>query len=103
MHPGVVSTRFATNNGWMGRLQRRLMDVVSVTPEQGADTLVWLATAPDAARRNARYWVRRREVTPSRLARDDERAERLWRESNALARVDADATIAAALKTHAVA
>jgi NAD(P)-dependent dehydrogenase (short-subunit alcohol dehydrogenase family) len=103
MHPGVVSTRFATNNGWMGRLQRRLMDVVSVTPEQGADTLVWLATAPEVAHRNARYWVRRREVMPSRLARDDERAERLWRESKALTGLDADAMIASALEAHAVA
>lgn len=101
MHPGVVSTRFATNNGWMGRLQRRVMDVVSVTPEQGADTLVWLATAAEAATRNAHYWVRRQAVTPSRLARDDERAEQLWRESAALAGLDTDTVIRRAAEAHA--
>lgn len=103
MHPGVVSTRFATNNGWMGRLQRRLMDVISVTPEQGADTLVWLAGMPADPRLNARYWVRRREVTPSRLARDDARAEQLWTASAALAGLDLDGLITTALRDHAVA
>ncbi len=48
LHPGVVSTRFAVNNGRRGRMMRRIMDVVSVTPEEGADTLVWLAHNPAA-------------------------------------------------------
>lgn len=102
LHPGLVSTRFATNNGWMGRVQRRLMDLAAITPEQGADTLVWLASAPEAATKNARYWVRRHDVIPSRLARDDERGERLWAASATLARLDADALIRTAVADHAV-
>ncbi len=94
MHPGVVRTRFATNNGGRGRLLRRLMDLVSVTPEQGADTIAWLAESPEGARDSGTYWVRRRPVQPSRAARDDALAERLWRVSGDLAGLDLDGAIA---------
>lgn len=102
LHPGVVSTRFATNNGRMGRLLRRVMDVVSVTPAQGADTLVWLSSAPEALEGSGDYWVKRRRVRPSRTARDDARAERLWTMTSELTGLDADQLIRTAM-AHAVA
>ncbi|MBL0940131.1 MAG: SDR family NAD(P)-dependent oxidoreductase [Gemmatimonadaceae bacterium] len=90
MHPGVVRTRFATNNGPMGRLQRRIMNLVSVTPEEGADTLVWLSHAPDALRSSGDYWVERRLTEPSRLARRDDLAEQLMTDSLPLTGLDTD-------------
>ena len=102
LHPGVVRTRFATNNGRMGRLLRRVMDVVSVTPAQGADTLVWLSSAPEALEGSGDYWVKRRRVTPSRTARDDARAEALWATTSRLTGLDADQLIRDAM-AHAVA
>lgn len=103
MHPGVVSTRFATNNGGMGRVLRRIMDVVSVTPAQGADTLVWLSHAAEPLAHSGQYWVKRRLRTPSRTARNDAWGERLWQESAALAGFDADASIADAMSTRGAA
>lgn len=100
MHPGVVSTRFATNNGRVGRLLRWVMDRVSITPEQGADTLVWLAGADDAARASGRYWYKRTPRTPSRLAQRQDLAERLWVASAALAGLDADALVQSAGAMH---
>jgi NAD(P)-dependent dehydrogenase (short-subunit alcohol dehydrogenase family) len=102
LHPGVVRTRFATNNGRMGRLLRRVMDVVSVTPAQGADTLVWLSSAPEALEGSGDYWVKRRRVTPSRTARDDTRADALWATTSRLTGLDADQLIRDAM-AHAVA
>lgn len=102
LHPGVVSTRFATNNGPMGRLLRRVMDVVSISPTRGADTLVWLAYAAEALEASGEYWVKRRRVTPSRAARDDARAEQLWTTTSALTGLDADQLIQHAM-AHAVA
>lgn len=102
MHPGVVRTRFATNNGRMGRVLRRVMDLVSITPAQGADTLVWLSHAPEAGTGSGDYWVNRRRVTPSRTARDDERAERLWEATYRLTGLNTDQSISDAM-THAVA
>jgi hypothetical protein len=49
------------------------------TAEQGADTLVWLATAPDIEA--GRYYHRRRPKSPSRAARDPVLAGRLWETS----------------------
>ncbi|MCA2996302.1 SDR family NAD(P)-dependent oxidoreductase [Gemmatimonas sp.] len=90
MHPGVVRTRFATNNGRMGRLLRGVMDLVSISPEAGADSLVWLSSAEEATNDSGHYWCRRRKITPSRLARREDLAERLWLRSGALTALDGD-------------
>jgi NAD(P)-dependent dehydrogenase (short-subunit alcohol dehydrogenase family) len=97
LHPGVVRTRFAENNGRLGRLLRRIMDLVSVTPEAGADTLTWLASAPDALQGSGSYWVRRRRTTPSRAARDAALAARCWAATDTLLQLDADALLRDAL------
>ena len=102
LHPGVVSTRFATNNGGMGRLLRRAMDLISVTPAQGADTLVWLSQAPEALDGSGDYWEKRVRVTPSSTARDDAGAEQLWTTTSQLTGLDADQLIRDAM-SHAVA
>lgn len=96
IHPGVVSTRFATNNGRLGRVLRRVMDLNSVTPEQGADTVLWLATASEALANPGGYWVRRRLTTPSRLARDSAMSEQLWARTGKLLHLDLDAMVRAA-------
>ena len=44
-----------------------------LAPERGADSVVWLASAPDAALLDGDYVVKRRVVTPSR-ARAQRRA-----------------------------
>lgn len=96
MHPGVVSTRFATNNGSMGRFLRRVMDLRSVTAAQGADTMVWLATTLDehVCRASGSYWYKRSPGSLSRAANDDGRAEQLWTMSASLTDLDADRLIA---------
>lgn len=96
MHPGVVATRFAVNNGRRGRVLRRLMDVVSIGPDAGADTIVWLARDDVANDVSGGYWVKRARVTPSAEALDERLAERLWHYSASVARIDPDAYIAAA-------
>ena len=93
MHPGVVTTRFATNNGRMGRMMRRAMDVVAIDPDRGADTLVWLAACDEATATSGEYWVKRQRRTPSRAARDTEISDDLWRRSAELAGIDADALV----------
>lgn len=95
LHPGVVSTRFAVNNGRRGRVLRRIMDVVSITPDAGADTLVWLARAERPLASTGGYWVKRAPMEPSNPALDDQLAEGLWQYSAECAQVDADALVAA--------
>jgi retinol dehydrogenase 12 len=100
LHPGVVSTRFATNNGPMGRLLRGIMDLVSVTADAGADTLVWLSQAPEALAHNGSYWVKRARKVPSRTARNEAMAETLWRHTAALTGLDVEHLLAQAVGVH---
>lgn len=85
LHPGLVASRFAANNGWNGRLQRRVMDWFSVSVEAGSDTAAWLLACDDATQASGSYWVQRTRTAPSRTARNDAHAERLWMESERLA------------------
>jgi NAD(P)-dependent dehydrogenase (short-subunit alcohol dehydrogenase family) len=97
LHPGVVRTRFGLNNGRRGRLLRWLLDLNSIPPEQGADTLVWLAEHDDALAHPGGYFVKRQLRTPSRLARDASRSEELWQASARLLHLDADALVRTAM------
>lgn len=77
MHPGVVSTGFG-REGWGA--QGWLWDyfVPKLTPEQGADTVVFLATSPAVAGVSGRYWYRRKPKRSSPVSRDARAWSRLW-------------------------
>jgi NAD(P)-dependent dehydrogenase (short-subunit alcohol dehydrogenase family) len=84
VHPGFVRTGFGKNDGVLTRLAISLGMLVARSPERGAETLVWLATAPQVAEESGKYWVDRQERRPSREGRDDGVARRLWEVSEAL-------------------
>ncbi|HEY5756590.1 MAG TPA: SDR family NAD(P)-dependent oxidoreductase, partial [Steroidobacter sp.] len=84
MHPGVVDSNFASHaDDVMQKYMASIKDI-SVTPETGADTLVWLATAEEPGRTTGGYFHQRAAVASSLPAQDDAAAERLWKESEAL-------------------
>jgi len=83
LHPGAVATRLGQQNGALVRLLTRALSVFFRTPAQGADTALWLATAPELDA-SGRYFASRRERTPAAWARDPELARRLWEESERL-------------------
>jgi hypothetical protein len=56
--------------------------MVMISPEKGADTLVWLATTTAGADwKPGEYFVKRRPGARSREARDPSLARQLWDES----------------------
>jgi NAD(P)-dependent dehydrogenase (short-subunit alcohol dehydrogenase family) len=78
-HPGFVQTGFAMNNP--GLLKSAIKVVASLfarTPEKGAETLVWLATSPEAAKTTGEYFHDRKVAKVQKLGRDDALAEHLW-------------------------
>jgi retinol dehydrogenase-12 len=84
-HPGFVHTGFGGNNGTVvGAIVGLAATVAGRTPEKGAETLVWLATSPDAAKFNGEYFFDCAPGRRSRRARDDEMAGRLWELSERL-------------------
>lgn len=89
VHPGAVRTGFGENNSGLLKSLFGLARPFMLTPEQGADTLVYLASSPNVAGETGGYWARRRLVQPSAAARDPAAALRLWEVSARLAGVTA--------------
>lgn len=85
VHPGLVASRFASNNGAMGRLQRRVMNWFSVSASAGADTAAWLLASREGAQHTGAYWVCRTRTEPSAAAQDMHVADELLRTTCALA------------------
>lgn len=83
-HPGGVATRLGQTDAAWTRLASRVIGAFLLTPEQGARTSVYLATAPGLGSVSGRYFAKEREIRPSRAARDDAAARRLWEASEAL-------------------
>lgn len=80
-HPGVVRTQFGRGNP-VFRFFFRYSPGLR-TPEEGADTLVWLATAPAAQLRRGGYYCDRRVQQPAARCVDPEFTARVWAASSA--------------------
>lgn len=79
--PGMVRTQFGgfgSDQGFLLNIVYALAKPFSVSPEQGADSLIWLATSKEAASLQGQYISKRRPVTPSKQALDSKLAEELW-------------------------
>ena len=78
MHPGWARTEGVSNSLPTFNL---IMQPLLRTPEQGADTIVWLATAPGPEQSSGRFWFDRREVPTHMLESTKEtpaEREALW-------------------------
>lgn len=78
LHPGAVVTGlYESLPGPVLRALQRVMD----SPEKGARTSVFLALSPEVEGVSGKYFVGCKARATSRLARDEQLASRLWRES----------------------
>ncbi|MBI3303849.1 MAG: SDR family oxidoreductase, partial [Deltaproteobacteria bacterium] len=68
LHPGGVATGLGWNNGWWAVLIAKALRPFLRTPEQGADTAVYLATSPEVEAVNGKYFCDRRAVQLSPTA-----------------------------------
>ena len=86
LHPGFVATRFARDGdtGMLGSLVMPLLRPFALSPAQGAQTSIYVATAPELEGITGGYWVKSAPATPSVSAQDDAAARRLWEVSEQL-------------------
>jgi NAD(P)-dependent dehydrogenase (short-subunit alcohol dehydrogenase family) len=87
LHPGMVATAIAQRGGLV-ELGWRVMKPFMIGPEQGAETPVFLSTAPDPTPFHGAYVIRKALVEPDAAARDNDLAHRLWLESARLVGVE---------------
>lgn len=78
LHPGFVATNFGHNGNGIGKWIIQLTQRNALTPEQGAQTSIYLASSPEVTGVSGAYFYDRRIVQPSKSAQDDEVARRLW-------------------------
>jgi retinol dehydrogenase-12 len=83
-HPGVVRTGFGRESRPLLRLGITIARPFMLSPERGADTIVYLASSPDVAGQTGGYYVKRQRREPSVAARDDAAARELWELSEKL-------------------
>jgi NAD(P)-dependent dehydrogenase (short-subunit alcohol dehydrogenase family) len=84
LHPGFVSTRFGDQSG--GAFQRviGIAKFFAISPEKGAETIIYLATSDDVANQSGAYFYKCHPLNPTKEAQDGQAAQRLWDESSRL-------------------
>src|SRR5215208_3222500 len=84
LHPGSVGTNFGQTNRGPMALFFRIFKPFMRSPEQGADTLVWLASSPDVDGVSGKYFSDRKEIEAKSVAYDRATCSRLWEISEEL-------------------
>jgi retinol dehydrogenase-14 len=84
VHPGPVSTNFGMNNGGLMVLLFRALKPFMRTPEQGADTLIYLASSPEVEGVSGRYFADRKVISSFEEPHDVSVQRKLWEESEEL-------------------
>ena len=85
LHPGFVATRFADESGGLISHLAWLAKFFAISPAEGAQTIIYLASSPEVANVTGKYFYKCRPTNPSALALDDRAALALWQRSAALA------------------
>ena len=84
LHPGAVATRLLADYMRVPLVGGALARTFGVSPEQGADTVVYLASASEVETVTGKYFTNRRETRSSPASYDESAARRLWEVSEKL-------------------
>jgi NAD(P)-dependent dehydrogenase (short-subunit alcohol dehydrogenase family) len=78
LHPGFVATDIGSRHGFVPGLLWSLGKLYAISPEEGARTSIFLASAAEVEGLSGRYFVRCKEKRSSEASYDREAAVRLW-------------------------
>lgn len=79
LHPGHVATDiWKTNFSIIGPALKWVMGLFALTPEEGADNTIYLASSADVEGTTAKYFVKREASPSSPISYDEEVAQKLW-------------------------
>jgi NAD(P)-dependent dehydrogenase (short-subunit alcohol dehydrogenase family) len=90
LHPGFVATRFGDASGGLGGFVVKTAKRFALTPEEGARTIIYLASSPEVNGVTGKYFHKCQQELPSAEAQSDADARRLWDVSVQLSGVGAD-------------
>jgi retinol dehydrogenase-14 len=81
VHPGGIATKLLASALPFPAISTPLMNRYAGTPEQGADTPIYLAASPEVEDVTGKYFVNRKAVRSSAATYDFMAARALWEES----------------------
>lgn len=87
LHPGFVGTRFGDQSGGVLSFLVKIAKNFALTPEQGAQTIIYLASSPAVDGKSGGYYVKSALATPTKEAQNDTDAKKLWDASAKIAGV----------------
>ncbi len=93
LHPGFVATNFGKSNGGWWDTVFTLIRPFAISPEQGAQTSIHLASSPEVATVTGQYFAKLRPVKSSSASYDREAQQRLWAVSEELTARSASAPV----------
>jgi len=85
--PGGVATNLGRNNGllaWARHLAYYAAKRELLSPKQGADTVIYLATSPEVEGVTGQLFHKRKPIKSSEASYDEQAAKRLWEMSEEL-------------------
>ena len=82
LHPGFVKTQFGKNNNGLATLAiKLLMNFFAISVEEGAETIVFLATDNSVKNITGKYFYQCKIKEPSIFAQNQKDADLLWKKS----------------------
>lgn len=81
LHPGFVRTHLGQRDGGLLGILVGLAMLFAGRADRGADTIVYLSTAAEIAKKTGGYYFDSRPYAPAAAALDDASAGRLWQET----------------------
>ncbi len=91
VHPGGVRTHIWSHAQWYARPFLWLYQRMLLTPEQGAQTLVHLATSPEVEGQTGLYFEKNKPLEAAKLAKDEALAAKLWSQTERMVGLQASA------------
>ncbi len=89
INPGLVATNVGQSAGGISAKAKSLVDkIAGLTPEEGAQTIIYLASSPEVNGVTGRYFVKEKSVPSSKITYDLAFCRRLWEVSDSMIRTN---------------
>jgi hypothetical protein len=85
MNPGLVATNVGEAAGGVSAVLKGIVDkVAAIPPEEGARTIIYLASSPEVDGVTGRYFVKEKSIPSSKKSYDLAFCRKLWEVSEDL-------------------
>ncbi len=78
LHPGFVRSGFARNNGGVINAAMGIIGRFGISPEEGAQTSVYLASSPEVEGVSGKYFFKKKAIKSNAASYDQSTWTRLW-------------------------